>query len=269
MTSRIALSVLSIAALGLSASAAAHDFWLEPEQFVAGSHKSVHVDFMVGHAGDRGHWNLQQNRIVSLQQVSAAETKDVSTVTMGREGGGARVAMAQDSAILIGFESNNAYIELYAEKFNSYLEEEGLTAVQDHRRATAGEAETGREYYSRAAKTIISKGAVDDGEHLTKTLGHRLEIRPLENPLTLADDAPLSVEILYLGEPLPGALVSLENIRVDMFPEKKRKTDSQGHAAFAFPKQGAWKLNVVWSQPVDDEKADYETVFSSLTFSYD
>ena len=43
-------------------------------------------------------------------------------------------------------------------------------------------------------------------------------------------------------------------------------TDGQGRARFPM-RPGAWMLNVVWSNPSErDPRADFETIFSSLTF---
>jgi uncharacterized GH25 family protein len=43
-------------------------------------------------------------------------------------------------------------------------------------------------------------------------------------------------------------------------------TDSRGRVSWPLPSSGDWKINVVWSYSIRDKRADYETIFCSLTF---
>ncbi|WP_425410418.1 DUF4198 domain-containing protein [Hyphococcus sp.] len=266
------VSFAAIAAAIMVYPAHAHDFWLEPADYRAGLDKPVHINFMVGHAGEGEHWNLRKERVAAFTRIGARGAEDISrTITPGGKDGGADVKFTAPGTYIIAFESTPAFIELDAETFNAYLEEEGLTQAIEHRRAHARTDKPGTEYYSRRAKTIINAGenAVASGADITAAVGHTLEIRPLDNPFSLAPGEPLPLEVLYNGAPLPGATVSLENLRVGIFPETRRTTDENGHAAFDLPKKGAWKFNVVWATPVEHDEADFETVFSSLTFSFE
>jgi uncharacterized GH25 family protein len=75
--------------------------------------------------------------------------------------------------------------------------------------------------------------------------------------------------VIYDGHPLAGAFVKLNNLDFDARPVETHKTDARGQATFTIPFRGLWQMNVVWTKPIrGNPKADYDTVFSSLTFGY-
>jgi len=46
-------------------------------------------------------------------------------------------------------------------------------------------------------------------------------------------------------------------------------SDGEGRVAFPAPDAGTWLMTVVWSKPIaGNARADFETVFSSLTFGF-
>ena len=101
---------------------------------------------------------------------------------------------------------------------------------------------------------------------MTRPLGLTLEIVPDRNPYALRAGEELPVRVYYRGAPLPGARVTMTDLRADDRPAAVRRTDGQGRARFPM-RPGAWMLNVVWSNPSErDPRADFETIFSSLTF---
>jgi 3-oxoacyl-[acyl-carrier-protein] synthase III len=46
-------------------------------------------------------------------------------------------------------------------------------------------------------------------------------------------------------------------------------SDRAGQAVFNVPQRGRWQLNVIWTKPIRNTRADFETIFSSLTLGYD
>lgn len=249
----------------------AHDFWLELDTWqVDGDATEVNVQFLVGHAGDRDDWAINPERVVALTTAGpsgALDRRRSIFLPNAREPGGAVLQLDGEGTHVIAFETNNAsYSDLPAEKFNAYVDEEGLAAAAVVRRDKGLQDRRGRERYSRRAKAIVQVGRLTN-EGLA--VGHTLEIIPRKNPFTLAEGEPLAVEVRYKGVPLAGALVNIESLDAGLIPEIKKLTDEHGVASFDFPKRGAWKFNVVWTEVIDeDPKADFETVFSSLTFGY-
>ena len=102
----------------------------------------------------------------------------------------------------------------------------------------------------------------------TRPIGQTLEIVPERNPHALAAGEMLPVRVYYRGAPLVGASVVMERLDAPPAPRKPQRTDAEGRTAFAFEKVGRWKVNVVWTQPIKHPRADYDTIFCSLTFGY-
>jgi len=77
------------------------------------------------------------------------------------------------------------------------------------------------------------------------------------------------VRVIYENRPLAGALVKLTDLNNDESPFEVHLTDHDGRANFKMPNSGSWLLNVIWTKALPrSEEADFETVFSSLSFGF-
>src|SRR5438874_757106 len=87
------------------------------------------------------------------QEDAAARASDRKPV-LGREGGDPAgfLRVTMPGLQVVGYHSNPSRIELPAEKFNAYLEEEGLDSVLALRVLRKETASGARELYSRCAK---------------------------------------------------------------------------------------------------------------------
>ena len=260
-----------LAALCATAPAAAHDFWLVPQAFVTDAPAEVPVRFVVGHASEVGAWNLQWDRVVALRAHGGGTMTDLQprlVPVSGAMPGYVRVPLAAPGTHVVAFESHHSFSDLEAEKFNQYAEDEGLTAILDARARAGTQEESGRELYSRRAKILLQVGdeATDEA---TAPLGLSLEIVPERNPYALGPDRALPVRVLFRGAPLSGATVDITALGTGAEAYDKAVTDGDGRVVFEVPEGGAYKLNVVWGVPNrDTRQAEFETVFSSLTFGY-
>jgi uncharacterized GH25 family protein len=249
----------------------AHDFWMDfGRQWNAAPGETLSLRFLVGHAGESEDWNLKPERIVAFQAIGGTGASDLKAHVFpaGPNGpGGANLSLKTRGSYLLAFETNATFIELDAVKFQAYLKEEGLTPALDLRKRQGREDEPGTELYSRRAKAIVQAGdAATDS--VSTPVGHTLEIVPEKNPLLLSARDPLPVRVYYKGKPLPGVSVHLESLSVGLAPEVTKITDAKGRVAFDLPRKGAWKVDAVWTEPIEDPRADFSTVFASLTFSY-
>jgi uncharacterized GH25 family protein len=169
--------------------------------------------------------------------------------------------------LLVLTTDNHAQSHLPALRFNDYLKAEGLTPALETRQRTQRMQAEGSECYSRNAKVILQAGAPTNSKAVTTPVGLPLEIVPEKNPYEGAADLP--VRVLYLGQPLKGALVKLTQLEHDAEPFETHLTDATGRAVFKIPHQGTWLLNVIWTKPLpDSSETDFETIFSSLSFGF-
>ena len=118
---------------------------------------------------------------------------------------------------------------------------------------------------ARRAKALFQVG----GQHsatITQPIGQILEIVPLESPFGMVEGDALPVQVLWRGEPLEGARLSVARPFAEGDTEII-KTDADGTAVIELKQGSRYLLSVVWGVPAPhDARADYFTIFSSLTF---
>ncbi len=232
---------------------------------------TVPVSLYVGHGQDRSRWSVPAEHIVEFSIRGPGGVVDQrSMIAMGGMDGDAALSFAEPGTHVIGLVSRNSKSDLAADRFNAYVEKEGLASIAAFRMAGGTMQTSGREFYSRRAKSIMQVGPVTAAsiDQVTMPLGHELEIVPERHPQTLGKDGRLPVRILYRGEPLVGALVKLTDLDDDAEPAGGVRTDANGQAAFALPRTGRWQLNVVWGVPMhDNPDAEFQTIFASLSFA--
>jgi len=128
----------------------------------------------------------------------------------------------------------------------------------------------GRETYSRRGKALIQVGEMSeiDPAYLTRPLGLTLEIVPLQNPARLGEGETFSSRVYYRGVPISGVTIGLIDLDSDDGILALKTTRVNGLVDFDRPKDGSWMLHAVWSAPLEEsDAADYDTVFSSLSFN--
>lgn len=264
------LSSLAVSGL-IAIPASAHDFWLVPSAYMMEDPGQVRLGFQIGHGTEKGPWNLRWDKVVGLRSISDDGWMDHQATVMPRSDmmdGGAVVALDVPGTHMIVFDSYNQDIELEAEKFNGYIESEGLTAIIDNREAMGKTGEPGTELYSRRGKTLVQVGDTFSYS-VMEPIGQTLEIVPKANPYALGEDEMLPVQVRFRGAPLEGALIDLTDLETGVEPMASELTDADGMASFAVPQDGSYKLNVIWGVPMpENDAADYLTVFTSLTFGY-
>lgn len=261
----LALTVLS------AGPAKAHDFWIQPQNFHVKPSGKTAMSLQVGHGKDRQKSLMKQDRVVRFESISAAGRLDRrKELRLGDVAADSVLTFKTSGVNVLAFETNGTYSELPAIRFNDYLKAEGLTPAIAHRASTNASGQPGKETYSRRAKALVQVGNYTpaDDALVTRSLGLTLEIVPETNPYAPGYKEKLPVRIYYMGKPLAGATVMLNNLDFDSRPIKRIMSDADGRALFDLPRNGTWQLNVIWTRPISQGKADYDTVFSSLTLGF-
>ena len=250
----------------------AHDFWLQPRDFVLAAPRPVPLTIFVGHGPDRQRWGVSNDRVIQLFSFGPGGKVDhKGDLTLRGPAFDGVVRLSKPGTHLLALQSTNAFSDLPSARFNSYAEMEGLTIPLAERARAGRNNDNGREIYSRRAKAILQVGPVDPRQSafVTRPVGLTLEIVPDRNPHMLRAGEPLPVRVYFRGRPLSGALVKLTNLAADARPVQMMRSDASGRAIFKMPRQGNWLINTIWSTPLpSNQKAEYETIFSSLTFGY-
>lgn len=271
-TAKVRIMACAVGAGLVSLPASAHDFWLQPSRFWSSPGRVVPLVMLVGHGAARKRSSIGLDR-VNLFRASGPDgsTDRKGDLTLGQGGADASLTFASPGTYVVFFSTTNVPSELPALRFNDYARAEGLTLVTRHRTAQATGNTPGRELYSRRGKALVQIGLPSKRTqpHVTVPVGLGLEIVPLVNPYQIGSATSMPVQIFYQGRPLAGALVKLTNLGADAQPVESFRTDANGRAIFRARRSGEWQFNVVWSQPLaNNRSADFLTTFSSLSFGF-
>jgi uncharacterized GH25 family protein len=253
---------------------AAHDFWLQPNEYWISPDALTSMTLQVGHGPFRQRSPIPARRITRFQAFAPkGTTVDLHEhLRLGEAAQDGNFRLKSPGAYILVLQTDDgAQTHLPSIRFNDYLKAEGLTPALEQRALQHRMDADGSERYSRCAKSIVQvgqPGAASQGE-ITKPIGLPLEIVPEVNPYGVPQSASLPVRVIYAGRPLAGALVKLTNLKNDASPFEVHVTDHDGRASFIMPRSGTWLLNVIWTKPSSrSDETDFETVFSSLSFGF-
>lgn len=259
---RLVALVLVFAVISI---AFAHEFWLQPKKYRYKVGEEVSIDFMVGENFTGEFWDLTRHKVETAQVISAYGKKDLKTTVKSTKGNNLIYKLANEGTHLFTMTSNQAYIELDAEKFNAYLEEDGIEDIAALRKKNNQTDKPSRENYSRYAKLLVQSGNKTDDVYKRK-VGFKVEIIPLANPYTLKNGDYLECEILYEGKPLPHQLVKIWNFVGNRAFLQDAYTENDGRVKFPVSSTGPWMVSFVKMIESTKPNIDYESMWSSLVF---
>ncbi len=265
----IALGVLFFASVAWG-----HEFWLAPSNYRPALHDTVTIRAFIG-SGFRGEVKpFAVTRTVRFGMQGAKSVDLMKAVTNGELRWALYIPPDQGGQLLT-YQSNFTLIELPAARFDAYLANEGLDAPLAARRALGERAGPGRERYARFAKTWV---AGDQVQRASVPQGLPIEILPLADPVR---GRRLTVQVLYVGRPLPNVLVRTWNrelanaaqpfdaaARDSVAPVEQQRTARDGRVTLDVGRDGEWLINVVHMVPSEDRaQADWQSLWASFTFA--
>jgi uncharacterized GH25 family protein len=258
-------AILVCVAVGVPASA--HDSWLEPTSFHPAKTEPLPITFFVGHHGEQRATKLisRPKWLSSMRLHAPGSNIDLLTSEAFSRTG--RVPLQSSGAHMISLATSGFKHQMKPADFPAYMNEEGLAGAKAAWARSPVRGRNVQEEYRRYAKAIVQVGASEIDRHVTQRLGHRLEIVPSVNPYRLRAGAPLTATIWHMGSPLRGALVTLGSLDRPKEALLEARSDAGGKVSFQMPDSGRWMMNVVWSIPSQKPGVDFETSFSSATFS--
>ena len=256
----------------------AHEFWIAPvtAPLVAGS--TARLSLRVGEqfTGDVVGWSKPQT--AGLRLVSKAGAQDISMQVPATPVADLPIALAAPGTYLVAFESQPHTISLSADRFHAYLHDEGLDFVKAQREAAGQAKQPGRERYRRYVKTLLAvKGGEAEVASATvhaQTLGQRLELVPINNPLDLLPGEALRIQVLFEGEPLQGALLKAWHKSSGQASGQttviRATTNAEGMTSVTLPFSGAWMVSLVHmvraTGATGVRGVDWDSLWGNLSF---
>ena len=152
------------------------------------------------------------------------------------------VRVTSPGFLILGYRSSRTPITLEAEKFEKYLQDEGLDAVVKARAAKNESVKPGNEVSPGARNRVAGNGTGEAG--FDGTLGFTLELVAESNPLKLRAGDTMKMRLLYEGRGLAGGLVKLTQ-RDDPGNTATARTGADGTVSFKLPRKGVWLARVV------------------------
>ena len=261
----LVLSLSLVLLLSSARLAAAHDYWIEASNFWLQPGDRVLLYLRVGEylAGQPAAFSL--GRVLRFHVDNAARRFEV--LPLQRDPAG-MARLTESGLQVVSFENKPTYLELPGDRFNSYLQAEGLEGILEARRQAGASDQPGKESYSRCAKSLLWVDGDDTAgdSHHDKPVGLTLELMPETNPYRMTAPAPLTVQLLHEGQPVPGALVMALNKRA---PNEVQRVQSgpDGRAEFDLRRSGLWLVKAVHMVPAAAEAPeDWRSYWASLTF---
>lgn len=247
--------------------ASAHEFWIEPEDYAVESSEEIRADIRIGQDFTGDAFPFIPARFRSFSQHDA---RGVEPVTGNIGDFPALTAMPRtDGLTLFTYVSTERSITFQEwEKFQFYLDYEGLENIPERHEARGLPRDRIREIYFRCAKTLVNVGPVVSGED--RATGMPIELVAKANPATIKPGEPLQFRLLWQGEPLPDTQVALFHKPADGTEASRvtTRTDADGQVTFTLDTAGAFMAAAVhMTEPEPEQDADWQSHWATLTFA--
>lgn len=243
----------------------AHEFWLQPLKYFYAVGEKATISFKVGENFIGESWDLKRHRIERLELIHRNQSSNLKDSVKEGEKDNLEVELKESGTHLIVMQSDKAYIELEADKFNEYLKEDGLDNVLDLRTKTKTLNKPSKEFYSRYTKLLLQVGDTKDDTY-KKVIGLPIEIVPDRNPYSLKKGDLIRFKILWQGKSFFGAKVRVWNRFDNRTTIQNIYTEKDGTMQTHISNPGAWMVSVVQMIPSTKEGADWESYWGSMVF---
>lgn len=182
------------------------------------------------------------------------------------------IKLGKAGTYVVGVSTKESIIELSDADFNDYLVHDRVDDVLAARKQENINGGSVRERYSKHVRTLIQVGDARTGD-FGATLGYPVEILARRNPYEMAIGDRFEFEVQVNGAPVANQLVraSYEGFHGHddaggHINANSLRTDANGIAGFVIDRPGKWYVTLIHMVRVDDEAADYESNWATLTF---
>jgi uncharacterized GH25 family protein len=262
---KLAITLLFLAGTAISA----HEFWLEPQHFYLQKGETLTLKFLVGEDFEGENWKGNRSSVESLKLYYNDIVDNLEPLIPDSLGGDSlNLQFFDEGTAMIAYHSTNKSITLKPAKFLEYLEEDGIENAIQYRQEHEETDSAGRELYQRCAKTIFQVGAKNDHSY-DRVCGLPTEFVPLSNPYSLKKGEQMLVKILIEGKPASGLKIKTWHRLNGKTTKNELVSDSSGIIQFPVSRSGKWMVsNVTMKRLENNEKADWQSFWASLTWGY-
>jgi uncharacterized GH25 family protein len=248
--------------------ALAHEFWLEPQQYIFSRTDEINIRFRVGESFTGNNWKGNREKVNELKIYYSDIVDDLSDAISDEEGDSLQFSIHEEGTAVVVFNNINSFIELEAATFNSYLLEDGLQSAIDYRKQHNETDSVGREFYQRSVKTIVQVGALKTPVYKKKTT-LPVDIIPLSHPYQLKNGDSLTVKVLFKDESLINTKLRVWHKLMGRVITSSLLSNEKGEISFPVSTTGEWMVScVTMIRLTDDPKAQWQSYWGSVTWGY-
>lgn len=269
-TARTTLFLLSLCAapLTIALPAIAHEYWIEPREFVLETPGKLLADAKNGQFFKSSNFSYIPRQFDFFKVTGPLGETPVE----GRAGDVPAVdhTLSAPGLYLISYQGKFDKITFRDEKkIVEYFDYEGLDGALERHLERGLAADRLREFYARSAKALVQVGPVDPDGFQDKLTGLKFELVAEKNPYALEPGDNLPVRLYLAGEP-----VADKQIRIFRFDGELEntttRTDAEGRALIPLKAGGKYLLNAVHLYEGDEDPEtdipEWYSDWASLTF---
>lgn len=259
------LSLLFIAVLPVLA----HEFWLEPHQYIFSRGEEINIRFKVGEGFNGDNWKGSREKVNFLNlYYGDVVDSSLSQYISDEKGDSLQFSMFEEGTVMVVFNNVNTFIELEPGKFEEYLIEDGLTNALDYRKQNNEIDSLGREWYQRSVKTIVQVGSTKTDIYKKQT-SLPLDIIPQINPYLVTGNQLMKMKVLFQKKPLANQKIRVWHKMPDGVTDSSYTSNENGEISFTVSSKGEWMVSCVNMVRLnDDPKAQWQSYWGSCTWGY-
>jgi uncharacterized GH25 family protein len=247
----------------------AHEFWLEPQQYIFSRGEEINIRFKLGESFHGENWkgNREKVNFLNLYYGDVIDSS-LNQQISDEQGDSLQFSMFEEGTVMVVFNNVNTFIELEAQKFLAYLTEDGLTNAIDYRKEHNETDSIGREWYERSVKTILQVGN-NKTDSYKKQTSLPLDIVPLSHPYAVAAKQQMKMKVLFNKQPLTNQKVRVWHKMPDGVTDSSYTSNENGEISFTVMPKGEWMVSCINMVRLNnDPQAQWQSYWGSCTWGY-
>jgi uncharacterized GH25 family protein len=245
----------------------AHEFWLEPQQYIFSRGGEINIRFKLGEGFNGDNWigNGEKINFLNLYYGDVVDSSLKQHIS-DEKGDSLQFSMFEEGTAMVVFNCLNNFIELDPEKFTEYLTEDGLINALEYRKQNNETDSAGREFYQRSVKTILQVGSIKTDIYKKQT-ALPLDIIPQSHPYLVTGKQ--TMKMLLNNQPLANQKVRVWHKMPDGVTDSSYISNENGEFSFTVSPKGEWMVSCVnMIRLNNDAMAQWQSYWGSCTWGY-
>ncbi len=264
----VSVAISAAIIVGSATVALAHDMFLKPTRYFAPENAEVRVRVLNG-TFVKSENSIARARLADASVLTPRGRVVLDTAEWGVRGDTSTFHIHSRNAgtYVIGVSTKPNELDLSADDFNLYLEEDGIPDVLEARKKGGELGKPVRERYSKHVKSLVQVGTARSDLYKT-AMGYPAELIAEQNPYTLKAGASLRVTTLVDGKPAGNQYVLYggEAAGGKRMEQRSTRSDASGTASIPLTVPGVYYVKFINMVRLKSGPVTYESKWATLTF---